>query len=136
MIPYLLAALAIWFVQTLIPSSVRYMSGGTGALAPNLKDALSGRDAPPAMPVMGARALRAQNNLLEALVVFIPVALLLEMQGQTGGWAVRGATVFLGARLLYVPAYMSGIPGVRSAIWATGHLGLAMMVLSLVGVLA
>lgn len=35
------------------------------------------------------------------------------------------------ARVVYVPAFVSGVPGVRSLVWTIGHAGLGMMVWAL-----
>jgi uncharacterized MAPEG superfamily protein len=40
---------------------------------------------------------------------------------------VTGAWVFLIARVLYVPIYMSGVSVVRTLTWAAGLAGLLMM---------
>jgi uncharacterized MAPEG superfamily protein len=62
----------------------------------------------------------------EALPVFLALALLNVFLG-TGALATTGATVFLIARVLYVPAYLAGITGVRTLIWAASVVGLVMM---------
>ena len=114
-------------MQTLIAPVIRFVSPGL----PGIRIALGARDYPPDMPVIGARFDRALNNMIEAMGVFLPVALLLERRGPASGLALTGATVFFWARLVYVPAYVSGIPGFRSAVWTVGHAGLAMMVFAL-----
>jgi uncharacterized MAPEG superfamily protein len=69
--------------------------------------------------------------MFEALPVFLPLALLAQVQGIESGWALTGAAVFFFARLAYVPAYGSGIVMLRSACWGIGHAGLVMMVVGL-----
>ncbi|MFK7929726.1 MAG: MAPEG family protein, partial [Myxococcota bacterium] len=39
-----------------------------------------------------------------------------------------GALIFLGARILYVPAYLSNILGVRSVVWGVSWIGLGLMI--------
>lgn len=112
----ILAALALWFVQSLIPASFQYMQSRDD-LGKNLLIALQGRDNPPTMPVLGARAQRALQNLAEAMVVFIPVALLLEIRGEPSALAVQAGWAFVALRLLYVPAYLSAVTGLRSVVW-------------------
>lgn len=70
---------------------------------------------------------------MEALIVFLPLALLAIVTGKDQGMALTGAVVFLGARLAYLPAYMSGVIGMRSLIWGFGAAGLVMMTVALVG---
>ncbi len=125
MTTWILAVFALWIAQSLLGSGIRYLTAPE--LGPSLKDALGGRDHPPKMPVLGERAARAFQNLSEALPVFLGLALLLEIHGAPEGLGHTGALVFLVARLLYVPAYLTAIPGVRTLIWAGGHVGLALM---------
>lgn len=130
---WILGALALWVVQTFLPPVARFVSDPTRR-SQNLRAALGNRDAPPPLPQWGERADRARANLQEALPVFLTVALLLELYGPSGlGTAVPGAALFLVARVLYVPAYLSGVFGLRSAIWVASWIGLAGMIADLVG---
>ncbi|GGD36513.1 membrane protein [Sinisalibacter lacisalsi] len=125
---WILAVLALFFLQTLLPSMARAASG-----APEQLRFLRGpRDERPAPTVMAGRMERALRNMFEALPIFIALALLAEVKGITGGWALTGAAVFFAARLAYVPAYGSGIVLLRSAVWAVGHAGLVMMIVGVV----
>lgn len=123
---WILAVLALFFIQTLLGPSLQYMMGGT-----KLRLAMGPRDAPPVVPAVAGRCNRAQSNMMEALLVFIPVALLLVFKGADSGLALTGAMVFFWARLVYLPAYISGIPGLRSLTWTIGHTGLGLMVWAL-----
>jgi uncharacterized MAPEG superfamily protein len=67
----------------------------------------------------------------EALPVFLALALLNLFVGTAAQLAVTGATVFLVARLLYVPAYLAGVAGLRTLIWAASIVGLVLMLLPL-----
>jgi uncharacterized MAPEG superfamily protein len=117
MVLIVLLVLALFVVQTLLPASFRYMGGGD-----------TGRKL--AAPV-GARAERALSNMQEALPVFLALALLNLIVGTAADMAITGATVFLVARVLYVPAYLAGISGLRTLIWLVGVAGLVMMVIPL-----
>jgi len=68
----------------------------------------------------------------EALPVFLALALLNLIAG-TGEahLALTGATLFLVARVLYVPAYLAGVAGLRTLIWAAGIVGLVLMLMPL-----
>ena len=67
----------------------------------------------------------------EALPVFLALALLNLIVGTAGPLAVNGAIVFLVARILYLPAYLSGIVAVRTLLWTVGWVGLVMMLIPL-----
>jgi uncharacterized MAPEG superfamily protein len=51
--------------------------------------------------------------------------------GKTGGAGAIGAELWFGARILYVAAYVSGIPYLRTAVWSVAVLGLLLMVFRL-----
>lgn len=124
---WILALIALFVVQTFLPSM-----GRAATRAPEQLRFLRGnRDDKPAAPVMAGRFERALTNLFEALPVFLPLALLAEIRGIESGWALTGAAVFVIARIFYVPAYASGIPWLRSAVWTVGHAGLVMMVVGI-----
>ena len=123
MILFILVALEVFFIQTLLAPIARWLfSSGT-----HIRQALGPRDEQPPIPVWGERLDRALRNMIEAMFVFLPLALICEFNGIATGLAVWGAGIFVVARLCYVPAYVSGIPGLRSAIWTAGHTGLALM---------
>lgn len=123
---WILAVLGLFFLQTLLPSMARAASGEPEQLA-----FLRGnRDEEPPHTVMSARMARALRNMFEALPVFLPLALLAEIQG-ANGWSLWGAAIFFFARLAYVPAYGSGIAMLRSAVWGIGHAGLVLMVIGI-----
>lgn len=128
----ILSVLALFVVQTLLAPSLRYLAGtDRGAGAPDrLRTALGPRDAPPPETPLSGRAARALANLQEALPVFLAVALLHELRG-SGVAAAPWAFAFLAARVLYVPAYLSGVPGLRSAVWMSSWIGLGGMIAAL-----
>lgn len=122
--------LALFVVQTLLPATCRYLLAGSG-IGSRLKIALGSRDAQPPLSTVGARAERALINAHEALPVFMAAALLLVIHGVNDGLAVHGAWIFLISRILYVPAYLAGLFGIRSAIWIVSWVGLMMMIIAL-----
>lgn len=130
MITVILGFLMLFVLQTLLPASFRYLLAGPGTGA-RLKIALGSRDAQPPLSTAGTRAERALNNMYEALPVFMTIALLLVFRGVNDGLALQGAWIFLISRILYVPAYLSGVFGIRSAIWVVSWLGLVMMIVAL-----
>jgi uncharacterized MAPEG superfamily protein len=90
------------------------------------------RDSPPEMSVVAGRLNRAKNNMLEALPVFLSLAVMALVKGGDTGTVTHAAMVFLVARVAYVPAYVSGIPILRSIMWLVGLGSLAVMALTLV----
>jgi len=90
------------------------------------------RDKQPEMSIVAARLNRAKNNMLEALPIFLPLALLALVKGGDTSKVAHAASVFLIARVVYVPAYVSGIPMLRSLVWLVGVASLFMMALPLI----
>lgn len=98
--------------------------------AEGLKTGLSNRDSVPDATALGGRAERAAANTIEALILFVPVALVAQIAGSAEE-VLAGATIFMWARVAYLPVYLVGIPYLRSLVWLVGVAGLAMMVLKL-----
>jgi len=123
--PYILAALGLWLVQTFYAASFKTVLAADPGGA--VQDHMRGKDRPVTLSVHGARAARAQQNLLESMLVFLPLALLHEAAGEPAALATQGALVFVIARVLYVPAYQIAVFGLRTLTWTVGLVGLGMM---------
>lgn len=82
----------------------------------------SPRDTAPkrALSLRTARLQRALNNHFEGLILFGIAATVISITGQSTALTATCAWIYLGARLLYIPAYAFGWAPWRSAIWAAG----------------
>ncbi len=122
---WILLVLGLFVVQTLLGPGSRYMLKGdiAGAMGP--------RDNPPEVSKTGQRLQRALGNMIEAIIVFLPIALLCVHYGAETGHAILGAQIFFFARLVYVPVYASGVPVLRTIVWAIGHAGIITMLIGL-----
>jgi uncharacterized MAPEG superfamily protein len=80
-------------------------------------------------PIHG-RATRALANYVENLGPFIALDLALIATNHAGG---LGATIWILARIVYLPIYLAGISYVRTAVWAVSIVGLLMMLARLAG---
>lgn len=78
-----------------------------------------------ALPSWTGRLQRASDNLQENLLLFAIVILIVHVSGHSNETSATGAMVFLGARVGHAIAYAIGIPGVRTALWAIGVIGIA-----------
>lgn len=80
-----------------------------------------------------ARLQRAMNNHFEGLILFGIAATVISVSGQSTALTAACAWAYLGARLLYIPAYAFGWTPWRSVIWAVGWTAtLAMLIAALV----
>lgn len=105
---------------------------GTSRFGLDLRGIVGNRDNPPALSTLAGRLERAKNNMLEALPLFLGIALLAVAKGREAGLVANAASVFLAARIAYVPAYVSGVPMLRSAAWLVGVASLLVMAWALV----
>jgi len=80
--------------------------------------------------VMCGRARRALTNYTENLVPFVALDVALIATQHTGG---LGPTIWILARIVHFPLYLSGIPYLRTAAWAVSIIGLLMMLGRLAG---
>jgi uncharacterized MAPEG superfamily protein len=90
-------------------------------------------ETPAAAGLACGRARRALANYMENYAPFIAVDLGLIATQHTGGLGALGATLWIVARLLYLPAYVLGWIYLRTALWAFSLIGLLMMLARLAG---
>ncbi len=76
------------------------------------------------------RLTRALDNHFEALILFT-IAVVVVVLGDAGSEVTRAcAWAYLVARILYVPAYASGVFLLRSLIWSVSFLATFVMLLA------
>lgn len=127
MIIWILIILALYMVQMFLEPSLRYITGGKKQMLYGM----SARDKPTEISVIGGRLKRSFENLKESMPIFLSLALLAEMKGITDGLVEMGAIVFVLARIVYIPAYVTDFPGLRSIVWTVGLVGMVLMVIGL-----
>ncbi len=93
---------------------------------------MSARDRPPSrtMSEGTGRMQRAFANHFEGLILFTIAVVTVTLGGQATGFTAGCAWVFLGARVLYIPAYAFGWSPWRSLIWAVGFAATVAMILA------
>lgn len=120
----ILLVLALYMVQLFLQEISRFGF--------DLWRIMGNRDNLPEMSVVAGRLERAKNNMLEALPIFLALALVALVESGDTSKATHAASIFLIARVIYVPAYVSGVPILRSLVWLVGVAGLVMMALTLI----
>lgn len=93
-------------------------------LANGVKWGLGPRDDAAKQDVFSGRARRTVQNHIEGLVLFGFAILLIETSGLNSDLSKVGAALYFWARLAFAPAYLLGIPVIRTLIWAVGLLGI------------
>jgi uncharacterized MAPEG superfamily protein len=81
---------------------------------------------PPLNPLAG-RLQRAQANFLETLPIAIIALLGVVVANRTSASTALGGWIWLGARIVYLPLYATGIPVIRTLAFAVSLVGLAMV---------
>ncbi len=89
---------------------------------------LGPRDTAYEVPGRGGRLVRAHRNLLEILPQFVGALLCVHAADSVSAISAWGAWTFLVARVIYVPAYVSGIPWLRPSCWQVAFFGVLAIV--------
>ncbi|MGI9402732.1 MAG: MAPEG family protein [Rhizobiaceae bacterium] len=116
----LLFTVGLLFIQLLAQVFAEMMQQGISYLA-------SARDewiTPTGIP---GRIERAYFNLLETMPAFAALVLVVLYTGNANETTALGAQMYFWGRVLYFPAYIAGIPYVRTLIWAVSWLGLLLI---------
>ena len=108
----------------LLTASMLRVRGYTPA---GFKLSLGNRDDLSEPSPVAARADRAATNMLENLLLFAALLLAAHAAGVEKERLELPARLFFYARLLYFPVYLAGIPYLRTAVWAVGVVGIALI---------
>ncbi|MGH6797863.1 MAG: MAPEG family protein [Roseiarcus sp.] len=120
-------SVALWVVHVLIQAGAGNAELPSGYL-------FTSRDKPAAASgLLFGRATRALANYVENLTPFVAVALALIVTQRTGGAGALGATIWILARIVYIPIYLFDVVYARTAVWGISIIGLLMMLARLIG---
>ena len=112
------------FVLIMIPATISLLANGVPM-------AVGPRDDCPDSSRYCQRTLRLRDNMIENMIMFVPLVLMaVAMEVSTEGTAL-GAQLFFYARIGHAIVYLAGWPWIRTALWAVGVVGLAMIAIEL-----
>jgi len=114
---------ALQFVLMAVPVNLEI--GTKATMGPRDEGDLMRRISPRA-----GRLVRAMNNHFEALILFTIAVVVVTLGGQSSPFTATCAWIYLGARILYIPAYAFGLAPWRSLIWSVGFLATLAMILA------
>lgn len=80
-----------------------------------------------------ARFERAFYNMLETFPVFAALVLIVQVTESWTTTTALGAQLYFWGRVFYVPAYVAGIPFVRTIVWFVSIFGMLMLAWQLLG---
>jgi uncharacterized MAPEG superfamily protein len=116
----LLFTVALFFVQLVAQVLAEFVQQGIGYLA-------SARDEWQTPTGIPGRIERSYFNLLETMPAFAALVLVVLYTGNANANTALGAQIYFWGRVLYFPAYISGIPYVRTLIWLVSAAGLVLI---------
>ena len=120
-------SVVLWLAHVLVQATVGNVELPFGYL-------FTSRDKPAAVSgLLFGRATRALANYVENLTPFVAVVLALIVTQRTGGSGAIGTTIWILARIVYIPVYLFGIMYARTVVWAISIIGLVMMLSRLIG---
>jgi uncharacterized MAPEG superfamily protein len=90
----------------------------------------SPRDEPVDFSPLTDRLRRAVDNHFEAVALFTIAVVVVKLSGAANGLTAGCAWVYLGARILYIPAYAFGWSPWRSMIFGVGATATVAMILA------
>ena len=115
------------FVLMAVPTNLEVGAGKT--LSPRDAGRLGNPLIEPVSDKTG-RLIRAMNNHFEALILFTIAVVVITLGDKGTGFSAACAWTYIGARILYVPAYYFGLSPWRSLIWMVGFLSTLLMIMS------
>lgn len=89
------------------------------------------RDEPKPLTGVPGRLERAARNYQETFPLFAALVLIAHLTGRADMWTAIGAGAFVVGRVLYLPAYASGIPWVRTICWQIATIGLVTQLIAI-----
>lgn len=124
--------LQILFCAILLGIIQLFLAVMTGVRSAGLAWAAGPRDEARAHPGrIAGRLERAFENFLETFPFFAAGVLLVHALEKSTYTSVLGSQIYIWARVLYVPAYVIGVPFVRTLIWAGSLVGILMVLAAL-----
>jgi uncharacterized MAPEG superfamily protein len=113
---------SLQFTVFAIPANIELGTGYTS----------SPRDYPPSrqLSTLTGRLQRALNNHFEGLILFTLAVVVVTLGNQSSQVTQVAAWTYLGARVLYIPAYAFGWRPWRSAIWGVGFFATLTMIVA------
>ena len=121
-VSYLVLSVALFIVMVVVQVLLGVKVHGLVPLA-GARDGLSDQN------VMSLRAKRANQNMIEALVMFAPLVLVAAHLGLLNEKTTLGAMLFFWGRVVYAPLYWLGVPWLRTLAWGVSVVGIIIILL-------
>jgi len=117
---YLVASALLFFVMIGIQALM-------GTLHQGLIPLIGSRDSLKEDNVIIARAKRANQNMMEAMVIFTPLILVAAQTNSFNATTALGAALFFWGRAAFAPLYWTGVAWLRTFVWFASVIGILMV---------
>lgn len=117
---YLIFAVFLLLIQMVLQTVAGLMANGFMGLA-------GSRDDEVLTTGIGGRFERAYYNMLETFPVFAALVLVIQVTGSWTATTALAVQVYFWARVVYVPAYVLGVPFIRTVVWLVSMVGILML---------
>jgi uncharacterized MAPEG superfamily protein len=121
----------MWLVIAVIVGLVQLLAAAQAAGPYRTLDWNVGpRDEPMPPKGVAARLDRAFRNFMETFPLFAAVLLAVVLQNKSGGLSHWGATLYVIARIVYVPLYAAGVKYFRTLSWIVSMIGIVLVIVA------
>lgn len=86
---------------------------------------------PPPVSKVASRLERASRNFMETYPFFAVAVILCALVGRHNWATVWGSEIYLAARIVYLPLYGFGVPGLRTLVWLVATLAIILLLVAL-----
>lgn len=100
---------------------------GAGFLANGLMGLAGSRDDEVLSEGIGGRFERAYSNMLETFPVFAALVLIIQVTESWTAISALAVQLYFWGRVVYIPAYIIGIPFLRTLVWFVSMIGIIML---------
>jgi uncharacterized MAPEG superfamily protein len=107
------------------------VQGSLVPLTQGLRWGLGSRDAPVEQSALQGRFARAVQNQVEAMLIYVPLMALVFVLEKTGPLTGIAAWLVIAGRTLFIPFYIFGVFGLRSAAYGTATVGIILTIAAL-----
>ena len=121
---YLLSAVGLYLFMIVMQAVA-----AVGSRKASMSELVGPRDAlpPEGLSPFHSRARRAQANMTEGMVMFVPLVLTVAVLDAFSPLTAMGAALFFYGRLAFAPLYWFGVPWLRTMAWAVSILGILLI---------
>ena len=117
---FLVFAVFLLILQMVLQVSAGFLANGLMGLA-------GSRDAEVLATGVGGRFERAYYNMLETFPVFAALVLIIQVTESWTAVSALAVQIYFWARVAYLPAYVIGVPFIRTLIWFASMIGIVML---------